>query len=236
MSVIGKVYLIPAPLYPEKLEHISEWTKNICSDIKHFYVENLRTARRVLKKYNPAIVIDDITFEEINHRSEVNMKPFIQWLQAGHNIGIMSEAGMPAIADPGHLLIAQAHELGAQVLPVTGPNSIILSLCASGFNGQTFTFHGYLPIQSQDLFKKLHVIDAGVRQGYTQIFIETPFRNMALLKTLTEKLSHQYKLCIACDLTSENEYIKTQKIKDWKLELPKLDFHKRPAIFLINQD
>jgi len=231
----SKVYLIPTPLYPEILDHTTEWTKKICQDIKHFYVENIRTARRVLKKYDASIVIDDIQFEEINHRSTVDTTAFIDWVKKGYNIGIMSEAGMPAVADPGHILIAKAHELGAQVIPLTGPNSIILSLAASGFNGQMFTFHGYLPIQAPDLHKKLQQLEAGVQQGYTQIFIETPFRNNNLLKCLTDRMPHRLKLCVACDLTAETEYIKTMSIKDWKQALNQVDLHKRPTIFLLNQ-
>lgn len=234
MSQLGNVYLIPTPLYPESIESITDWTKNICTQITHFYVENIRTARRVLKKYNSEIHIDSLHFEEINHRSEVNVSTFIKWLQEGHDIGIMSEAGMPAIADPGNILVAKAHELGAKVMPVSGPSSILLALCASGMNGQAFTFHGYLPIKHPELQKKIHVLENGLKQGYTQIFIETPFRNMALIQTLIEKMSPNYKLCVACDLTAENEFICTLSLKQWKEKINSFDFHKRPAIFLLS--
>lgn len=229
----GSVFLIPTPLAHEVLSHTNEWSKDVCTNIKHYFVENVRTARRVLKLYNPSIVIDEIQFELVNNKTEPNINVFNQWINAGYDVGIMSEAGMPAIADPGHILVAKAHEIGAKVVPITGPNSIMLALAASGFNGQAFTFHGYLPIQQPLLNKKCQELEMALQNGYTQIFIETPFRNMSIIQTILDKFHPSIRLCIACDLTSDTEFIKTLSLKEWKSVIKQYDFHKRPAIFLL---
>lgn len=229
----GSVFLIPTPLAHEVLSHTNEWSKDVCTNIKHYFVENVRTARRVLKLYNPSIVIDEIQFELVNNKTEPNINVFNQWINAGYDVGIMSEAGMPAIADPGHILVAKAHEIGAKVVPITGPNSIMLALAASGFNGQAFTFHGYLPIQQPLLNKKCQELEMALQSGYTQIFIETPFRNMSIIQTILDKFHPSIRLCIACDLTSDTEFIKTLSLKEWKSVIKQYDFHKRPAIFLL---
>lgn len=232
----GSVFLIPTPLAHEVLSHTNEWSKDVCTNIKHYFVENVRTARRVLKLYNPSIVIDEIQFELVNNKTEPNINVFNQWINAGYDVGIMSEAGMPAIADPGHILVAKAHEIGAKVVPITGPNSIMLALAASGFNGQAFTFHGYLPIQQPQLNKKCQELEMALQNGYTQIFIETPFRNMSIIQTILDKFHPSIRLCIACDLTSDTEFVKTLSLKEWKSVIKQYDFHKRPAIFLLGRN
>lgn len=238
MSKTGKVFLIPSLLAEEGVESIPSYITRHVLECSVFFVENERTARRYLKKlwntFLPGqhIEIDNYEWYAI-HKAENEMLPvFRKKIKEGRTIGIISEAGCPGIADPGQLLIAVAHEMNADVKPLVGPNSIMLALAASGMNGQRFSFAGYLPIDSNDRIKTIGELESeSLKNNTTQIFIETPYRNNPLVEALLRNCKPSTQLCLAVDLTSTDEWIKTKKILDWKKE--KLDIHKRPAIFLL---
>lgn len=232
----GNLYLIPTTLGESEIDQvIPNQIQELIPDIKHFIVENIRTTRRYLKKVNKEINIDDLTFYELNkHTSPDDISGYLNALSE-HDMGIISEAGCPGVADPGADVVKIAHTKNIKVVPLVGPSSILLSLMASGFNGQNFAFNGYLPISSGDRSKKIKQLDnRSMNEGQTQLFIETPFRNMKLLADLLQNCHPSTKLCIAADITLESEYIKTMTIKNWKKKLP--DLHKRPTIFLIHRE
>lgn len=205
----------------------------IVTDLKHFVVEDVRTARRFLKKANPAIEINDLTFYVLNqHTTPEELSSFLSPMFAGHDLGVLSEAGCPAIADPGADMVAMAQKNNFTVVPLVGPSSILLSLMASGFNGQSFAFVGYLPIQPADRAKMLRKLEnRAYTENQSQIFIETPYRNMKMLEEILQVCQSNTRLCIAVDITLETEFIKTKTVKEWKTQLP--DLSKRPCIFLI---
>ena len=231
----GKLYLIPTTLGG------NETVNRVLPDLNHqlvhtmdqFIVEQVRTARRFLKAIGHPVAIDDMTFFELNKHSDLNtLSRYIKPLQEGKNVGLLSEAGTPCVADPGAMIVSMAHEKGIGVVPLVGPNSIILALMGSGFNGQHFLFHGYLPIESNRRNKKIKEMESAVyRLNQTQIFIETPYRNDKLLELLTKLLNPETMICVAADLTLQSEFIKTLPARLWKKQLPKL--HKRPVVFLI---
>jgi 16S rRNA (cytidine1402-2'-O)-methyltransferase len=231
----GKVYLIPTVLHEEALETIPAYLLDAVKDCQVFFVETEKTARRFLKKIWKEMVIDDYQWVTI-HKAEQEVKQqFLQLLKEGKNIGIMSEAGCPGIADPGQLLIEAAQQNGIIVKPLVGPSSILLALMASGMNGQCFQFHGYLPIDSTERKKKLKELEAdSQKRNCTQLFIETPYRNNALIKDILDSCREETKLCIAVDITATTEAIRTKTIKKWKQEAP--DIHKRLAIFLLQSE
>lgn len=238
MSKPGKVFLIPSLLAEEGVDAIPSYITRHVLECSVFFVENERTARRYLKKLGNTflpgqhIEIDNYEWYAI-HKAENEMLPvFRKKIKEGRTIGIISEAGCPGIADPGQILIAVAHEMNADVKPLVGPNSIMLALAASGMNGQRFSFAGYLPIDSNDRIKTIRELESeSLKNNTTQIFIETPYRNNPLVEALLRNCKPSTQLCLAVDLTSPDEWIKTKKILDWKKE--KLDIHKRPAIFLL---
>ena len=229
----GKVYLIPTVLHEEGLETIPAYILNAVKDCQVFFVENEKTARRFLKKLWREMVIDDYQWFAI-HKAEQEVKQqFIQILQSGKNIGIISEAGCPGVADPGQVLVQAAQQANISVKPLVGPSSILLALMASGMNGQCFQFHGYLPIDSLERKKKLKELEAdSQKRDCTQIFIETPYRNNPIIKEVIETCKEETRFCIAVDITAPSETIRTQTIKKWKQQVP--DFHKRLAIFLLH--
>lgn len=232
----GKLFLIPMTLGDTEIDQvIPNHIQQLIPDIKHFIVENIRTTRRYLKKVNRDINIDELTFYELNkHTSPKDISTYLDAI-ANHDIGIISEAGCPGVADPGADVVKIAHTKDIQVVPLVGPSSILLSLMGSGFNGQNFAFNGYLPIQAGDRSKKIKQLDnRSLNEDQTQLFIETPFRNMKMIEDLLQNCSPATKLCIAADITLESEYIKTMSIQAWKNNLP--DLHKRPAIFLIHRE
>ncbi|HVI45516.1 MAG TPA: SAM-dependent methyltransferase [Chitinophaga sp.] len=232
MNTPGKVYLIPTVLSQDALFSIPAYVTDIAKQLKVFYVENERTARRYLKALDRNINIDELQLLLMHENHPPDLALAKKLLLAGSDIGIMSEAGCPAIADPGHLVVEVAHSIDAQVIPMIGPNSILLALIASGMNGQNFQFIGYLPIKSPERNKVLRQLEEeSMRKKQTQIFIETPYRNNQLLKDLLDNCKDHTKICIAADITAPTEYIKTKTVKEWKKALPEL--HKRPAIFLI---
>lgn len=228
----GKLYLIPSLLDEEAVETIPAYLVEAIKKCSLFLVEQPKTTRRFLKKIWKEIVIDDYTWLEIEAGGEPVRKQMLQALSEGKNVGILSEAGCPGIADPGQLLVKAAQLKGYTVVPLVGPNSIILALMASGMNGQQFSFHGYLPIDAGDRKRKIKELESlSIKTGGTQIFIETPYRNQAMLSDLIQTCNQQTLLCVAADITGQHESIITRTISDWKKN--PVSYHKRPAIFLI---
>lgn len=228
------LYLIPTSLGESSFNRIlPAYNTEIINHLKYFIVEDVRTARRFLKKANPAIEIDTLTFFILNqHTTLEELSEFLHPMFEGNNMGIISEAGCPAIADPGADIVAMAQKNNFKVVPLIGPSSILLSLMASGFNGQSFAFVGYLPIQPVERTKMLRKLETrAYSENQSQIFIETPYRNMKMLEDILQTCQLQTQLCIAVDITLDTEFIKTKTIKDWKSQIP--DLNKRPCIFLI---
>lgn len=232
MSTKGTIYLVPIPIAEDAFSTLSASVVSKTLELRHYFVENVRTARRFLKALHPSIVIDEIQFSEIDKHDGADTALFRKWIKEGLEIGIMSEAGCPGIADPGAELAGIAHSAGAKVIPLTGPNSIVLALMASGLNGQSFCFNGYLPVKDPARSQKLKALEALSRkERQTQLFIETPYRNNQLLDEIIKHCNPQTQLCIALNITGTTEYIKTQSLKEWKANKPQLD--KAPAVFLI---
>ncbi|MBP7509482.1 MAG: SAM-dependent methyltransferase [Prolixibacteraceae bacterium] len=232
----GRLYLIPTTLGDDNpFKVLPSDIKAVIGSIKNYLVEDERTARRFLKKVDKDIVIDELKFNEINKRTRHDdMVEFLSVTQAGEDVGIISEAGCPGIADPGSDAVRVAHQKGIEVRPLVGPSSILLSLMASGLNGQSFAFAGYIPIKHPARGKVIRHLEHRVYyEDQTQIFIETPYRNNSLINDLVRTLDEKTLLCIACDLTNENEFIKTLPVREWKKNIP--DINKRPAIFLIGK-
>jgi len=229
----GKVYLIPTVLHDEALQTIPSYILDAVKDCSIFFVEQEKTARRFLKKLWREMVIDDYQWFAI-HKAEAEVRSqFVQLLKEGKNIGIISEAGCPGVADPGQVLVEAAQAMNAVVKPLVGPSSILLALMASGMNGQCFQFHGYLPIDTAERKKKIKELETdSYKRNCTQLFIETPYRNNALINDLLQACKQETKLCIAVDITAANESIQTKTIQEWK-EQP-VDIHKRLAIFLLH--
>lgn len=233
MSQLGKVYLLPTVLSPEALFTIPAYITERARQITVFFVENERTARRFLKALDRNINIDNLQLHLMHENHAPDLNIVRKTLQAGTDIGVLSEAGCPAIADPGNLVVQAAHGIGATVVPMVGPSSILLALMASGMNGQNFQFTGYLPIKPPERTNAIKELELqSQKKAQTQIFIETPYRNGQLLKDILGSCRDQTLLCIACDLTAPGEYIRTLPVKEWK-KIPEPALHKRPAIFLL---
>lgn len=228
------LFLIPVTLGETSIERVlPAYNKEVILQIKHFIVENVRSARRFLKQVDSTINIDELTFYELNKHTKVeDIENYLTPISKGLHIGIISEAGCPAIADPGSDIVAIAQRKKYNVVPLVGPSSILLSLMGSGFNGQSFAFHGYLPIDGTERVKKIKSLEQRIYQEHqTQIFIETPYRNQKLLEDLVKNCTPTTKLCIAMNITCEDEFIRTLPIKEWGKQAPMLD--KKPCIFLI---
>lgn len=228
------LYLLPVTLGDTPVEQVlPAYNKEIILDIKHFIVEDVRSARRFLKKVEASINIDELTFYPLNkHTSPDDLSGYLKPLQEGHSMGVISEAGCPAVADPGADVVAIAQRKNLKVVPLVGPSSIILSVMGSGFNGQSFAFHGYLPIEAADRIKRLKELEGRIySENQTQLFIETPYRNNKMMEDIVKTCRPQTKLCIAANITCEGEYIHTKTIREWKGHLP--DLTKVPCIFLI---
>lgn len=233
---LGKLYLIPTTMGDcDPMDVLPQTVKRTIDFIDHYIVENDKTARKSIKEVSPEKKQSELVLFTLNKRTEVKEHlDFIKPLLEGKNMGLMSEAGCPGVADPGAVIVKLAHEKGIQVIPLVGPSSILLAMMASGMNGQSFTFHGYLPIEKDEKkasFKNLEKIS--YEQNQSQIFIETPYRNNKLLEDLLQTLHPETHLCIATDITLPTEYIKTKKISAWKKE--NVDLHKRPTIFIIHK-
>lgn len=230
----GKLYLIPVPLAEDTAARVlPALHTELINRISHYVVENEKTARKWLKEMGLKTPQNELQIQVYGKHSEKqSLSSYFKDLKAGHDVGLMSEAGCPGIADPGAELVAEAHRLGIEVIPLVGPSSILLSLMASGFNGQSFAFHGYLPIDKAARSKRLKELESlAERFNQTQLFIETPFRNNQLLEDILKSGHPQTQLCIACDITAETEFIQTKTLAGWKTAKPEL--HKRPAIFLL---
>lgn len=228
---MSTVYLIPSLLDEEGLDAIPLYIIPAIKDCQVFFAENERTTRRFFKKVWKEMVIDDYEWYNMSDASEAS-NTFKQKLKEKKNIGIISEAGCPGVADPGQQLAAIAQEMNCSIKPLVGPNSILLALMASGMNGQQFQFAGYLPIDNQEKIKAIKALEAeSSKKNCTQIFIETPYRNNQLLESILKNCNDSSRLCIAADLTGKTEWIKTKTIAEWKKE--KTELHKRPAIFLL---
>ncbi len=226
------VYLIPTILAEGQIDCLPRYILDAVKGCSVFFVENERTARRYLKLLWKEMVIDDYEWFNMKDVNDDVASAFKQKIKEEKNIGIISEAGCPGVADPGQQLAAIAQQMNIVVKPLVGPNSILLALMASGMNGQHFQFAGYLPIDIAERTKAIKHLESESRQrNCTQIFIETPYRNNQLLETLTKTLHPQTKICVAVDLTAETEMIQTKTVQQWKTALPQL--HKRPTIFLL---
>lgn len=228
------LYLLPVTLGDTAIEKVlPSYNREIIVNIKHFIVEDVRSARRFLKKVDADICIDGLTFYPLNkHTSPEAISGYLAPLAEGHSMGVISEAGCPAVADPGADVVAIAQKRNFKVVPLVGPSSIILSVMGSGFNGQSFAFHGYLPIEPADRMRRLKELEARVySENQTQLFIETPYRNHKMLEDILKTCRPQTKLCIAANITCEGEFIQTKTVKEWKGKLPELN--KIPCIFLI---
>ena len=229
----GKVYLIPTVLYEESLETIPTYILEAIKDCQVFFVENEKTTRRFFKKLWKEMVIDDYKWFAIHKAEDAVTQEFLSHLKAGKNIGIVSEAGCPGVADPGQLLVAAAQKSGITIKPLVGPSSILLALMASGMNGQCFQFHGYLPIDSLERKNKIKELENDSQhRNCTQIFIETPYRNNALVKDILANCKETTQLCMAVDITGPTESILTKTVRQWNQSVP--DIHKRLAIFLLH--
>lgn len=234
MSAKGTLYIIPLPISEEKLDRvIPTFNAEVVNQIRFFVVEKIKTSRQFLRKMNSVFPIDDcVFFEQDKHDDYTFHLDAIQQLKKGNDVGLMSEAGYPAVADPGSKLVALAHDAGCKVVPLVGPSSLLLSIAASGMNGQGFTFHGYLPKVGNDLSQKLKEIYNQVqRNGFTQLFIETPYRNKQIFDEVLKTAPAEIKLTIASDITGTGEKIITKKISDWKKS--PFEFEKLPCVFLI---
>jgi len=226
------VYLVPSFLSENSVETIPGYVLTSVKNCQVIFAENERTARRFLKEIDKEIVIDDFEWYTIHKAEEEQIAVFKHKIKEGKNIGIISEAGCPGIADPGQILVHEAQKLNVEIKPLVGPSSILLALMGSGLNGQHFSFLGYLPIDNLQRIKKIKQIEEeSANKKCTQIFIETPYRNNKMLETILQNCKPTTQLCVAAELTSSNEFIKTKTIADWKKET--IDLHKKPVIFLL---
>ncbi|WP_439132307.1 SAM-dependent methyltransferase [Polaribacter sp.] len=233
----GKLYLIPTTLgeETEPLEVMPLSVKKVIEQIDYYIVENEKSARRFIKKISPKKQQPTLTIKLLDKYAIVEeTQKYLDVCAQGFNVGLLSEAGVPAIADPGASIVKLAHQKNIKVVPLVGPSSILMAMMSSGFNGQNFAFNGYLPIDKSDRKRKIKDLERTARdKNQSQIFIETPYRNEKMFVDLKATLSPQTNLCIAVDITLPSEFIKTMSIKDWKHQQP--DLHKKPAIFIIDK-
>jgi len=234
--LLGKLYLIPTTLGEvDPMDVLPQTVKRAVDFIDDYIVENEKTARKFIKSIQPEKVQANLRLNALNKHTEVSEhSKMIQPCLEGRNVGIMSEAGCPGIADPGAVIVKLAHEKGIQVVPLVGPSSILLALMASGMNGQSFAFNGYLPIdksEKKSALKSLEKLSGDKNQS--QVFIETPYRNNKMLEDLLQILNPATYLCVASDITLPTEFIKTKRVAEWKKT--KVDLHNRPAIFIIHK-
>lgn len=237
VNTIGKLYLIPTTLGDNNpLEVLPLTVKETIDKLDTFIVENEKSARRFIKKIAPNKKQASLKLFLLNkHTDPTDLPGFIENCTLGLNVGLLSEAGCPAIADPGADIVAIAHQKNIQVIPLVGPSSIILALMGSGMNGQSFAFNGYLPIDKNARKSELLRLEkVSFQQNQSQLFIETPYRNNAMLEDICKSLNDNTLVCIACDLTLETEFIKTKTVRDWKKN--SADLHKRPALFIIHKN
>ncbi|AIG30002.1 SAM-dependent methyltransferase [Flavobacterium psychrophilum] len=236
MTILGKLYLIPTTLGEMNADDVLPQTiKRVIDFIDYYIVENEKTARKSIKMVHADKKQSELKLFLLNkHTDSKEHLDFIKPLLEGHNVGLMSEAGCPGVADPGAVIVKIAHEKGIQVVPLVGPSSILLALMASGMNGQSFTFNGYLPIDKSEKKQAIKGLEKlSFDKNQSQLFIETPYRNNKLLEDILQTLQPNTLLCIACDITLPTEYIKTMNVNLWKKQ--KVDLHNRPCIFIIHK-
>lgn len=229
------LHLIPNRISQDRNDvPLTSGTKEVLEHLRHFVVENIRNARRYLRDVSPDFPIDESQFIEMNKHAEENgVSRALKWLRSGANVGLLSDAGLPGIADPGSDLIIQAHKADIPVIPHPGPSSILLALIASGLNGQQFNFNAYIPIKGRERIKKLQEMEKqSARNRRAEIFMETPYRNMQVFGTILGHLHPDTLLCVACDIGGAEAFIKTLPIAEWK-KLDSPDLHKRPAVFIL---
>lgn len=231
------LYLIPVTLGETSVDQVlPSYNREVVLSIRHFIVENIRSARRFLRQVDRSFPIDDSTFYEMGkHADERLFSQYLQPLRDGQPVGVISEAGCPAVADPGAVVVGLAHRQGLRVVPLVGPSSMIMAVMSSGLNGQSFAFSGYLPVDDGDRARRLKELETRAwNERQTQLCIETPYRNRKLFDTMLHTLRPQTRLCVAAGITTPDEYIRTYSIQEWKKrELP--DLSKIPAIFLIGR-
>lgn len=230
----GTIYLIPVTLGGNDYQQvIPEKVLNLTRSLRHFIVEDLRSARRYLRLIDKAFPIDESVFFELNeHTRDAEITAILDPVIKGSDVGLMSEAGLPGIADPGSRLIQIAHRKNIRVVPLSGPSSIIMALISSGMNGQSFAFHGYLPVKPEERNKKLNEIEKKSKGGEAQIFMETPYRNQKMIESILSVCQPDTKVCIAADITLPSEFIITKIVSEWKKNIPVLN--DRFVIFLIS--
>ena len=228
--------LFPVPIGADDI-HLSLPSANLelLNSCHTFIVEELRTARRFLKKAGYAHAIDDTTFHLLNeHTSEADTAHYLDACLHGEHVGLLSEAGLPCVADPGMLVTRQAHRLGIEVMPLVGPSSLMLALMASGLNGQSFAFNGYLPVDKHERVQAIRRLEQrALKEHQTQLFIEAPYRNNQMLESLASTLHPETRICVACDLTLPSQYIRTLTARAWLKERAAIDLHKRNTVFAI---
>jgi 16S rRNA (cytidine1402-2'-O)-methyltransferase len=230
----GTLFLIPVPLADNAAQKsFTAFLGDTINSLSTYIVENEKTARKFLKEAGIKIPQSELVIHDYGkHKRNESMVPYFKELMTGKDVGLMSEAGCPGVADPGAEVILEAHKRGIKVVPLVGPSSILLALMASGFNGQSFTFNGYLPIDKAERGRKIKELEQLAQKNkQTQMFIETPFRNNHLFEDILKNTAAQTLLCIACNLTGEDEFVKTMSIGQWRQE--RIDLHKKPTIFLI---
>jgi 16S rRNA (cytidine1402-2'-O)-methyltransferase len=230
----GTLYLIPVPLADDAaVQSFTPYLVHTINQLSEYIVENEKTARKFLKQAGLTIPQSQLIIHDYGkHQRNTDLKEFFTGLLVGKDAGLMSEAGCPGVADPGADIVAEAHRRGIKVVPLVGPSSILLALMASGFNGQSFTFHGYLPIDKVQRSKRIKELENQAEKfSQTQLFIETPFRNDSLLAEVVKTCKPTTRLCIACNLTATDELVQTKPISEWKKQQP--DLHKKPTIFLL---
>jgi len=232
----GKVYLVPCPLGDDApMESLPlAWIKNILEITDVVLAENEKHARAFIKKCAIEKNISQFHVVPFNeHTPKEEIESYLEFPLNGKNVSIISEAGCPAVADPGSDFVKLAHKKNLEVIPLTGPSSILMALMASGFNGQQFTFHGYIPKEQSDRVKKIKEMERMSQQGYTQLFMDTPYRNNHVMDDLLKNCASSTLLCVACNITSKDEFIKTKTIESWKNSKP--DLHKKPCIFVLGR-
>lgn len=233
----GKLYLIPTTLGASNpIEVLPYSIKKILEQVDHYIVENEKTARRSIKEVLPSKKQSALTLYPLNKFTNNSLLPaYLEACKNGIDVGLLSEAGCPGVADPGAEIVKIAHKMGIRVIPLVGPSSILLAMMGSGMNGQSFTFHGYLPIDKKERKQELKTLERiSSERNQAQLFIETPYRNNKLLEDMLQVLHPSTRLCVACDLTLATEYIVTKPVNDW--QKTKIDLHKRPTMFIIQKE
>ncbi len=230
----GSLFLIPTVLAPGTAEKVlSPQVRETITQIDYFFAENIRTARRFISELKTGKTIESLTFYELSKETpEAETAEQIKLILTGKDMGVLSEAGCPGVADPGAVAVKLAHKSGIRVVPLVGPSSILLALMGAGFSGQSFVFHGYLPIDRADRSRTIKYLEKEAQQrNQTQIFMETPYRNNQLLEEILKTCQSQTPLCIASQLTAPDELIQTKLVQDWRRQPP--DLHKKPTVFLL---